>query len=174
MLSSDEDNSKNSLDTLRSSIFESRAPSSRKAQQHSAYTPHKSSHTHRQNNSDSYLSKENMSDVLNINKTAVESELLGARLTEEIRRLRSELGFSVNQTREVTQQLQSCQQENDALRAKNKELEWSNDAMQRDRVSHPSNERLVNLYHSICVNSLPCAVWLFVIPPFCLVLYVTR
>mmetsp|Transcript_8429 Transcript_8429/g.14305 ORF Transcript_8429/g.14305 Transcript_8429/m.14305 type:complete len:420 (+) Transcript_8429:121-1380(+) len=134
MLSSDEENSKNSLDTLRSSIFESRSANKpgKKRLDASALTPSKH-HSLPKDYHDSFLAKENMSEVMNFSKTAVESELLGARLTEEIRRLRNELSFSTHQAREATQQLQSCQQDNAFLRANTNELQLTIDNLQRDR-----------------------------------------
>ena len=69
-----------------------------------------------------------------INKTAMESELLGSRLTEEIRRLRGELNHCEQQRHEVTHMLQARQEENDSLRARNKALEQSCDALERDMV----------------------------------------
>jgi hypothetical protein len=150
--SDDDDSSKNSLDTLRSTIFESQSHAIPKAEKKkkpeaTSFTPSKyTSHSHLQNNNNNdnnynnnYNSSSNIEDVArsHINQTAavaMESELLGSRLTEEIRRLRGELQQSAGRQREGAQQLQEARRELEAARGRNKELEWINDNVQREMV----------------------------------------
>lgn len=73
-------------------------------------------------------------DAVNLNKTAMESELLGARLTEEIRRLRAELNECKQQRHDATRQLQGRSVELQAALTRNQELQTTLEKIRHDTV----------------------------------------
>ena len=146
---SDEDSNQNSIDTLRSAIFEN-PPKQRVSNEKKklSFSSSKNYHVNDRFDTSYHSMKENRSyDVSdNINKSAEESQLLGARLTNEIKRLRHELSICSQQKHEALHLLQTKQQEAssilkekdreiDNLRIRNKEIEWERDNLQREMVS---------------------------------------
>lgn len=70
---------------------------------------------------------------MNTKNTVLESELIGSRLSEEIRKLRSELSHCQQQKHESVMLLQKTQQDNESYRIRNKELEWTVEKLEREK-----------------------------------------